>query len=1129
MMQSKAQISMEFLIVFSLVLVIFLFFFILIANQRSTSINQNLFLELQTIAQYIASQLSAAQFAGNGFTHNFTLPYSSFTAVPFNVSISKSGIVTVTGIEGTQIIHATSSSNVQNVVSSSSYLSGNNYQIPISTGMISLQNSEGNICVDYTCSTLPSHPASVALTTQNVHGAYFNGVSDYVDLGTKLAIPNALTVAVWINTADTKATQWVGGQGTSGVNGWSIAIENNLVEWRPGNGAAWGYAAKTYVLGTWAFVVGTWNGATSTIYVNGKQGSSNSLTGPLNYGGVTNLWLGQIQGSGGSAARTFDGYMANMQMYNSSLSQSQVLQLYNEGIGGAPLNTNSLVGWWPLNGNLKDYSGSGNNGNGVNSVLFPPITQIFAKVTDATGAAVANALVGFSTTAGLLASTVYTVKTSTSNVTNSNGIASAFLTQSGVNAKATVSATVFTGNHSTQPNLVAWWPMDLNQGSSVPDVTGNGYSSLVMNQVAWGSPRYVANFSGSSNSIITSTAVPAANKEGFGVNLWIYPVKYGAGLSWQYSAPIFYEGNSVSSFQIGYQSNGMIDIDGRNMNSCVSTDAAPLNTWTNVGVTQDASYIYIYMNGHLSKKCASFVYATLNPGVTLGYGNGDLSNYHFVGKIANVQVYSNPSNYALSATQMQQIYSEGISSPPYNSFNLIGWFPLNGDAKDYSGYGYNATVYPGVAFEPLKSTISNQGVVSTTPSNVSVAYFAGNAFVGNIPATSLPQGEGAMSIFAWIKTTNTVRQSVLAYGTTSAGTGVSIDTSQVSANGNLWFDFASDYVDSGVFVADGKWHLVGFTSIGNTANIIAYVDGLPDYLTVSTKPFIINTGALQIGRYMAASSVPFYFNGMISNVQIYNKSLNNSQIMQIYRSGITGAPVQNASIVGWWPLAGSIADHSSIPKLGSIATNVVYSNSQAYVPLLVDSLNGTGLLFNGDGSYVSFGNAAGLSPEAGASGTMSLCAWYKVLSSDSSYYGPLLKGMSAPSSGSGWEYTLDQSGTNEGYTVWNSLGSNIVSYYGVTPKTNQWKFACFTYDHGNSKAYYYKNGVQYPSGNAWSNFAGVTTANLVIGSGEGGYSNVGMSNLQLYNSYLTPTQITQLYDTGIPLVAYANVSLSWYP
>jgi hypothetical protein len=57
-----------------------------------------------------------------------------------------------------------------------------------------------------------------------------------------------------------------------------------------------------------------------------------------------------------------NGSIADVQVYNTALSQNDIATLYQEGIGGAPIDTMNLVGWWPLDGNANDYSGNGNNG-----------------------------------------------------------------------------------------------------------------------------------------------------------------------------------------------------------------------------------------------------------------------------------------------------------------------------------------------------------------------------------------------------------------------------------------------------------------------------------------------------------------------------------------------------------------------------------------------------------------------------------------------------------------------------------------------------------------------------------------------------------------------------------------------
>ncbi len=64
-----------------------------------------------------------------------------------------------------------------------------------------------------------------------------------------------------------------------------------------------------------------------------------------------------------------NGGISNIQIYNASLSANVVTALYQEGIGGSPLDLQNLVAWWPLNGNANDYSGNLNNGVAANVVF----------------------------------------------------------------------------------------------------------------------------------------------------------------------------------------------------------------------------------------------------------------------------------------------------------------------------------------------------------------------------------------------------------------------------------------------------------------------------------------------------------------------------------------------------------------------------------------------------------------------------------------------------------------------------------------------------------------------------------------------------------------------------------------
>ncbi len=65
----------------------------------------------------------------------------------------------------------------------------------------------------------------------------------------------------------------------------------------------------------------------------------------------------------------------------------------------------------------------------------------------------------------------------------------------------------------------------------------------------------------------------------------------------------------------------------------------------------------------------------------IGPGSGPSTN----GKISDVQVYS--AN--LTSNQINVLYSEGVGGAPISDANLIGWWPLDGNANDYSGNNNN--------------------------------------------------------------------------------------------------------------------------------------------------------------------------------------------------------------------------------------------------------------------------------------------------------------------------------------------------------------------------------------------------------------------------------------------------------
>jgi hypothetical protein len=114
---------------------------------------------------------------------------------------------------------------------------------------------------------------------------------------------------------------------------------------------------------TWYFAAVTYNktAKVETLFVNGQQ-ATNSIGKYVTFNSF-DYFTTYVSGTKpANVPSYFNGYIENAQIYNTSLSAQQIAQLYQKGIGGIPIYTSTLYGWWPLNGNANDFSGNNNNG-----------------------------------------------------------------------------------------------------------------------------------------------------------------------------------------------------------------------------------------------------------------------------------------------------------------------------------------------------------------------------------------------------------------------------------------------------------------------------------------------------------------------------------------------------------------------------------------------------------------------------------------------------------------------------------------------------------------------------------------------------------------------------------------------
>ncbi len=113
-------------------------------------------------------------------------------------------------------------------------------------------------------------------------------------------------------------------------------------------------------LNKWIQVAVVRQNSTISIYYNA---TSQSIYGnPMGNicSGSSSYFIGKPEVNGAPSWPPY--YISNIQIYDSPMSQNDVTALYQEGIGGSPIHLQNLTAWWPLNGDVNDYSGNNNNG-----------------------------------------------------------------------------------------------------------------------------------------------------------------------------------------------------------------------------------------------------------------------------------------------------------------------------------------------------------------------------------------------------------------------------------------------------------------------------------------------------------------------------------------------------------------------------------------------------------------------------------------------------------------------------------------------------------------------------------------------------------------------------------------------
>ncbi len=1122
------------MLVFTFVTTIFLFVTTMVLDQKAVITNQQTFANLQMVAQSIAHQLNIASKAGSGYAANIPIS-SAFGINLYNITITRSGTVIAYAKYGRQFINAVAYSNSQGVYASND----------INTNYLMLQNSFGEICVDIICANSTSGAAQISLSSISTHAALLNGNSGYIQLQSQPSWSTALTVSAWINTKATPSTgnyfeifnnnqvfMRISGDPTDHSVDCFVKLSDGSVEPRATSGIV-------PLPNSWYMATCTWASNTLSIYVNGKLEDTSSRAGTL-----ASSTVGPYIGSSEQAIlpphNTWNGLISNVQLYGTGLSSQQVHSLYQEGINAQPISGAGILGWYPLDGNANDYSGNGNNGYIHGPVLFPAVSELQAKATNKEGYAISNVLIGFATTLGN-----FTFGQSYANYTDANGIARAFLTQQGANGYARVKATLYTENISTSNSLVGWWPLNLDQGNFAQDISGYG-STANMIYASWSNPASVAQFNGRDSYVSLGNSL-VLNTGQVTVSGWVYINSTSVDGN---RHDLFDDSESTSDLGTG---GGIVfampseSSQGEDIHFWVTINSphnwyaanAPIitNRWAFVTGTYNGSDVNLFINGQLADSYpisgsflqpqgSSFI-GSCEQFVQGGYcgeaANGYVTN-PFNGKAADLQIY----NIALTPSQVKTLYGEGMSAPPIMSANAIGWYPLNGNANDYSGNGYNGTIAGGTLFVPLNSQQSESSNINAS-SMLSASFNGVSSYVAIPPSKSLDITGNVISLDAWVRISAPSSLSeVISNEPTGGGYYMWIDSTY---RVHFGFNHGTGEVVSYAPLLQGRWY--NLAGVYNGTKLSIYIDG-EESNSISASLPISNANWTFIGAYggNTVSAYTDFINGNISGAQIYDSALSPADISNLYQEGMAGLPLNNANLSGWWPLDGNAKDYSSNANAGN-AVNVTYSPQQSVPISMLYSMSGYGADFNDSTIIAASPNSMSNDWAKG----WTIGGWIQYTATNSigicGYIGGIQQNAGTPRFGVA-------AGCDRAYPLpyvelINSGGSNCNTFSTNSQalQPNTWYYLTGTWNSTTGEIEFYVNGMLYaenqcPTG-TWnpSSITPGSPFNYVIG-GVGGTKFTGrIADVMLYNEPLPASEIYKMYANGMPPDATATIPLAY--
>jgi hypothetical protein len=634
-------------------------------------------------------------------------------------------------------------------------------------------------------------------------------------------------------------------------------------------------------------------------------------------------------------------------------------------------------------------------------------------------------------------------------------------------------------------NLDAGWTNSYSGTTSWRDISGNGKTGTLTNGPAFNSGNTGSiYFDGTDDFCV----VPSSSLNGLSsgsISVW---VKF-LNLNFQYvlSLP---NSSGNNGFDILIE-NGKLDSYLLATNSAGSTGSQfvpKLDIWYNVVTTYDGTTHKLFVNGILISSVGRS--GTIQNGIGQTFlgrfssGFGAYSNNY----TSNAQLY----NRALSQTEILQNYQLYKNRFGYDV--VENGLVLNLNSQNYVSYRETGTSWYDLTGNNNTGTLTNGPTFDSTTR--SVVFDGSDDYVITTGFTSYNGSQGTLCALVYPNAGNN-NTYVIAVGEQ----GITGKSRAIGTIGGKWWlvGYGSGNEDwiTNFDRLENRWSYVTYTWSATT-NISASVNGAFDSV-VRTGLQIPSGSEARIGA-PAWTNLGAYgrWNGKISNSQIYNRALTQSEILQNYYQGniVTNGLIMNLD-------AGNLVSYGGTGTIWSDLTNTTTGGTLTNGPTY-STLNGGSIVFDGIDDTVSFpaitlGSTFTISQTLVASGTYN--------------YGYMPIGGGSINGGS----------TYRGYVWFNTNSSFItteiifsqdgeVGGFNFTLPASIPRYTLFQYTlvKNGSTAYFYINGnlITTQSVSAGTNF---TVRNLGW-SYSSYYMNRDLYNTLIYNRALTQSEVIQNFN-----------------